>query len=178
VLPKRVRAAAVVSGPAPPFVLPGGLDRIDEEDRGLIDLALRDLDAVRERMEARGDWIRDLVANPSRLTVNTEVEADRRVLGDPAIHDLVIRSLREALHQGMEGYARDWLAIRLPWSFAVNEIQTRIEIWHGALDRNVPVEDAEFLAAAIPGAKLTIWPGAGHWAIFPHWEEILSALVA
>ena len=46
------------------------------------------------------------------------VEADRRILSDPAIHDLVIRSLREALRQGMEGYARDWLAFacrgRLP----------------------------------------------------------------
>jgi pimeloyl-ACP methyl ester carboxylesterase len=44
----------------------------------------------------------------------------------------------------------------------LGEIGARTLVVHGELDRMVPVANAHILAAAIPGARLDLWPEAGH----------------
>jgi pimeloyl-ACP methyl ester carboxylesterase len=176
-LADRVTAVAVVSSPAPPFEKPDGLDAMDDEDRGILKLAVRDVDAARERMEKRGQWIRDLAAHPDSLLEGVDVEADRRTLADPGVQAMTSETLRESLRQDLEGYAWDWLAIRLPWGFRIEEARSPVHVWHGAADRNVPLRDGAFIASRLPDARVTHWPDEGHWGFLVRWREILDALV-
>jgi pimeloyl-ACP methyl ester carboxylesterase len=173
-LPDRIVAAAVVSGPAPLFEKPGNLAALDHEDGGIVQLARRDIAAARQRMDARGQWILDLLAEPEGLVRSLRVESDRQLLTNPQLHALVLESLRESVQQGLEGYAWDWLANRLPWGFTVRDIRVPVRIWHGTFDHNVPFDDAVWLAAAISGGRLTTWTGEGHWALFAHADDVFT----
>lgn len=51
-------------------------------------------------------------------------------------------------------------------------------VLHGGDDMLVPVENGNLLADAIPGARLRIWPDAGHALIHEHADEVNAELVA
>lgn len=51
-----------------------------------------------------------------------------------------------------------------------------IPVWvvNGDNDRMVPAQNSYDLANRIPGAKLTIYPNAGHGAIFQYHEDFVN----
>jgi pimeloyl-ACP methyl ester carboxylesterase len=176
-LTERIVGTAVVSGPAPPFEKPGKLAEMDDDDREIVEVALRDMAAARRMLDTRGQWILDLLAEPKRLVRGLPVEADRKTLGDPQLQASTLVALRESVRHGLEGYAWDWLAIRLPWEFVLGDIRMPLRIWHGTLDENVPFDDALWFANEIPGATLTTWAGEGHWGLFAHSDDVFTSFV-
>jgi pimeloyl-ACP methyl ester carboxylesterase len=65
----------------------------------------------------------------------------------------------------------------LPWPFDIREIGVPTTIWHGEEDRTCGIAIADYFAKNIPGARLHVRPGKGHFFLFGHWHEILSKLV-
>ena len=51
-----------------------------------------------------------------------------------------------------------------------------MHIWQGDADVNVPPNHARLLHEAIPGSVLHEFPGAGHFMVFDHFEEIAAQL--
>jgi pimeloyl-ACP methyl ester carboxylesterase len=50
-------------------------------------------------------------------------------------------------------------------------------MWHGELDRIVPLQMARKVAKTLPNCKTNFLPYAGHYILFHCWKEILlSAL--
>jgi pimeloyl-ACP methyl ester carboxylesterase len=49
-------------------------------------------------------------------------------------------------------------------------------VHHGDADTTVPVQHAELYAAAIPGARLRLHPGHGHFSILDATRDILAAV--
>jgi pimeloyl-ACP methyl ester carboxylesterase len=50
-------------------------------------------------------------------------------------------------------------------------------LWHGELDRDVPVVAGRHLASAIPNCRATFYPHEAHLSLlFNHQKEILRAL--
>jgi hypothetical protein len=47
-----------------------------------------------------------------------------------------------------------------------------VRIWHGAHDSRAE-PDFEYLAAALPDARPTVWPDDGHYGVLRHWTEVL-----
>jgi pimeloyl-ACP methyl ester carboxylesterase len=92
--------------------------------------------------------------------------ADQAVLtGEYADH--IAACLRAALSSGIAGWRDDDLAFVTDWGFsldpAVNgEPPLRAAIWQGDQDRMVPFAHGQWLAAAIPGARVHLMPGDGH----------------
>src|SRR5437868_9393059 len=81
--------------------MPGKLDAFDDDDRAIFELAQRDPMAARRQLEDGSGWIRDAVADPTRMIASlTGVEADRRVLADPGLAEMTRETLRESLRQG------------------------------------------------------------------------------
>jgi len=76
------------------------------------------------------------------------------------------------------GVLDDYAVFGSPWGFDPADIATPVHLWQGDDDDLVPCHWAERLAAAIPGSKLTIVPGASHFLWYDHWDDILSALLA
>jgi pimeloyl-ACP methyl ester carboxylesterase len=94
------------------------------------------------------------------------IEADQAVLtGEYADH--VAACLRAALSSGTAGWRDDDLAFVAGWGFALDpaisgEPPLRAAIWQGDQDRMVPFAHGQWLAAAIPGARVHLMPGDGH----------------
>ena len=64
------------------------------------------------------------------------------------------------------------------WGFDLQEIGLPIHVWHGDLDRNVPVAHAHHLVETIPEATLHLCPGEGHWTLVDHMRAILTVIAA
>jgi pimeloyl-ACP methyl ester carboxylesterase len=90
------------------------------------------------------------------------IEADQAVLtGEYADH--VAACLRAALSSGIAGWRDDDLAFTRDWGFSLDgETPPRAAIWQGDQDRMVPFAHGQWLAAAIPGARVHLMPGDGH----------------
>jgi pimeloyl-ACP methyl ester carboxylesterase len=59
------------------------------------------------------------------------------------------------------------------WGFKLQELEMPVHIWHGDLDRNVPVAHAYHEATTIPSATLHLCAGEGHWLLVDHMAEVL-----
>jgi pimeloyl-ACP methyl ester carboxylesterase len=68
----------------------------------------------------------------------------------------------EAFRQGSRGPARDYTLEARPWRVPLGQIEVPVAIWHGQDDRLVSPQQAEILAAAVPGATTHLVPGQGH----------------
>ena len=84
----------------------------------------------------------------------------------PAFLDTVVR-------ESLKVPARVWQAVfegflGADFSARLGEIEVATLIVWGDRDAICPRSEQEALATAIPGARLVVYPGAGH---APHWEE-------
>jgi pimeloyl-ACP methyl ester carboxylesterase len=149
-LPGRVRAAAVISSPAPYDA--DGLDWFaGMTEPGALRAAVAGR-AVKERYEA--------APPPSDVPFTP---ADWEALaGDWAWFDSVVAP---ALAAGPAALIDDDLAYVGPWGFDPAAITAPVLIVHGAADEMVPAAHGEWLARRCPTAELRIVPGAGHVSV-------------
>jgi pimeloyl-ACP methyl ester carboxylesterase len=105
------------------------------------------------------------------------IEPDRLSLS-PEIAELMAASLTEAFRQGARGAAQEGTILGAPWGFKVEDVRfPDMHLWHGALDREVPIAMGQAVAARLVGTKPVYYPGDGHISlIVNHSEEIMSAL--
>jgi pimeloyl-ACP methyl ester carboxylesterase len=94
------------------------------------------------------------------------------------VQPALVRSMRRALSRGYVGYLDDNLAQARDWGFRVADIRVPVVVRHGELDRLVPIAHGRWLAGAIPGARATILPDAGHGSIALPWADVIGELVA
>ncbi|MDX6233275.1 MAG: hypothetical protein QOH68_2286 [Nocardioidaceae bacterium] len=105
-------------------------------------------------------------------------ETDRKViegLGPPAE---VMALFTEAFAQGAEGVVRDYAALALPWDLDLSAIGVPLLLFHGDADPMVPLAHSEAILAAVPTARLVVFPGEGHLALVTHIDEVLRALTS
>jgi pimeloyl-ACP methyl ester carboxylesterase len=86
--------------------------------------------------------------------------------------------LLEAFAQGPAGAAHDFGLMAEPWGFPLESVRVPVHVWHGELDRIVPVWLGRQVAAAIPGAHAHLVRDAGHMLLIDHMDEILARLIA
>ena len=174
--PDRVRAVGVLGGVAPadapgmmramsgPLRLMFRLSRVAPAMlRALYRLNLRALERGGERA---GDRMARWAPEP-----------DRVLLQRPEIRDGFTACFVEACRQGTAGPALDVKLIAQPWGIDLSAMRVPTFLWHGELDRNVPVAAGRHLASAIPNCRATFYPREAHLSLpFNHQEEILRAL--
>ncbi|HEX3045800.1 MAG TPA: alpha/beta hydrolase [Bacillota bacterium] len=103
---------------------------------------------------------------------------DRNSLFLPGIKETMAASLVEALRQGSGGAAYDGTLLGGSWGFDPEEITfPKLYLWHGALDREIPVEKGEALAKRLVHCKAAYYPDEGHISLIAkHQAEIVRAL--
>ena len=106
-------------------------------------------------------------------------EPDQLALKDPRFSQGILEVTRDAIANGVTGWANEEVLMALPWQFNLQDIQkTPIFLWHGGKDRNVPVAMAKAAAAQIPGCRATFLDDEGHLSIlFNHGKEIITELI-
>ncbi|MCE7883144.1 MAG: alpha/beta hydrolase [Actinobacteria bacterium ATB1] len=102
-------------------------------------------------------------------------EADTRALVEHDGFERMTEEIREAFRQGLSGFASDSRCFARPWGFDPADCSVPIFLWHGDQDRNVPVRQAEAMAARIPKAELRIASGEGHM-LLGHWAEVCEVV--
>lgn len=128
------------------------------------------------RRMMRGMIMGDLEEAAEKLAA-TFPEVDRQVIRDFGYQELLVNDIQEGYRQGWQGPAQDDIIINTPWGFKIDEIQVRIDIWQGGLDKNVPVNQGQYQHELIPNSRLTVLPDQAHAYLLSHWREILGALV-
>lgn len=169
-LPDRVTAAALVSAMGPPAAPRSiGLRVVIRLARHLPWLAA--VPVKRQLERARSDPYGAIAA---RAKGKAEPEAAMH-------HSEAGRKLNaQTAEAGRQGHrhAVDEIAIAgRPWGFDLGGITVPVGVWHGALDRTVPVASSEYYADAVPDAQLTVHDDVGHLSLpVDYSKEILTSL--
>jgi pimeloyl-ACP methyl ester carboxylesterase len=108
------------------------------------------------------------------------VEPDRKSFLLPGIAEIMAASLVEASRQGARGAAYDGALLGRSWGFKLEDIAfPAIYLWHGELDKQVPVAMAQAAAERLVQCKATYYPNDGHISlIVNHREEIVRTLIS
>ncbi len=169
--PDRVRALALVSAPGPLDEVPDGWELLGDLRRPTAEMARREphrsVRSVARHMEP-------LLVDPVSF-LGRGRGPDGEVRADPELGPMLEAQVTDALAPGAAGVATDLVAMWIPWGFALADVAVPTTVFHGALDRS-NAADAQTYAARIPGARLVIWPDAGHLGILRHWPEVLASL--
>lgn len=102
-------------------------------------------------------------------------EADRIALAGP--WSWLLDVVRPAVAAGPAAAIDDDLAYVAPWGFDPAQVNARVLLIHGNLDRVVPSAHSRWLARCCPSAELWLRPDDGHISILSSGEAALHWLV-
>jgi pimeloyl-ACP methyl ester carboxylesterase len=104
--------------------------------------------------------------------------SDAAIAATPEFLSAWIPNVAEMFLQGVEGYVDDRRADADGWgSFDVTRITCPVTVLHGTDDGMMPVANAYNTAALVPGAKLRVFDGLGHFSIFTRVIEVTTDLL-
>ncbi|MFX0090622.1 MAG: hypothetical protein ACFFBD_02575 [Candidatus Hodarchaeota archaeon] len=107
-------------------------------------------------------------------------EPDKQIICSSYIKDRVINNPIEAFRQGSKGPSHDFKLYAKSWGFALNEIpaKTMVLVFHGELDKNVPISIVRTMSGDISYCKTHFYPNEGHISVFINkLDDILSNLL-
>ena len=163
-IPGRVGRVALVCGLGPVEAMRAG-DGMMWHNRLGLGLASRTPWLVRPVMGLAGPLLRRFFDVAIDNLVRHAGPADREVLTDPAIREVLGREFREAFRHGGGGAAADGLIYGAAWDLDFGKIEAPVFLWHGEDDPIVPPTMARWVAERVPGIRTTYSPGDGHFSI-------------
>ena len=176
-IPQRLTAVAIVCGLGP-LDTPNGTDRMVRTNHLIFFLGRR-LPwlakislwriAYQVRRNPEGTLRRMIVALP---------DPDKAILARSEVKTAMKDNVVEAFRGGSRGAAYELLLYTRPWGFLLEDIATRVNLWHGEQDVSVPPTMGQYQARTIPNCRAIFCPGEGHFSlVINHMEEVLSGLL-
>jgi pimeloyl-ACP methyl ester carboxylesterase len=90
---------------------------------------------------------------------------DKIALKNKELVNVLSNSFREGFRSSLRWPARDAVLYSRPWGFRLQDIRIRVHLWHGEMDRIVPLEMARYMARTIPDCRATFYADEGHFSI-------------
>jgi pimeloyl-ACP methyl ester carboxylesterase len=153
--PDRITRVDIVSGATPPAV---------SEEPPFLQRALQGLAARTPRLLGalfRGQAWAARRGSPEIVAAQyTEAEPDE-AFSDETV-DIVAEDFVEAVTGPGAATSREFARNATAWEIDLGAITSDVQLWHGARDTNVPLDDVEALAETIPDASLTVLEDADH----------------
>lgn len=173
--PDRVSAVGVVAGVGRPLLDPGARDGMGATRFYWGSARLHPwLTARILSLQARapGDKL------PPQARVGMP-DPDWAVVGTPEVWAALLdATFREGCRQGSRWLAEEAVLYLRPWGFDPATVTVPVHVWHGALDRNVPVSHGHHLVGTIPGSTGHLSDGDGHVSILvDRFDEIVATLL-
>ena len=177
----RLNAAGVVSGLAQPFSAPGATD-------GMPTIMLWRTARIHPRLT----WLlfkmmknritngpRDRLPRDAKQAMMAEEDFEF-IKEHPYAMAASMDGGAEALRQGGLGPAEAGALYWKPWGFRLEDIQTKVHVWHGQADLNAPfAAHGKVLAQKLPNVEAKFYPGDGHISlIYTYLQSILGTLLA
>ncbi len=177
-MPARILSAHAICG-APPLNLMGTQDLfwpyrlalvLRQKAPGLLGPAFRVATAISYQKPGQ---------IPLRWLTKTMCEADRMVLSDLRMFNVVVRGMRECLRRGVECVQADGDIYTGDWGFDLRDVQFPVHVWHGRADTNIPWSYAERVAARLATGIPHWTPDDGHYSLpVRRLAEIVNVAVA
>ncbi len=172
---RGAKAAASAAAPAAPGTTAAGLPVAARA-------GLRLLGAHPRACSRTGDALLALARrNPqlvARVIYAGAARDDRRLIDEPGVRAEATRRFLAAARGGVGGMVDDYRLCAAPWGFDPAAVVPPVQLWHGALDALVPVDEAIGLAAALPRVRIALHPGEGHFFYGRRLREILGTLAS
>jgi pimeloyl-ACP methyl ester carboxylesterase len=175
-LPQRVTAVGVVSGVAP-LAAPGSEAGMLPSDRVLVRLARCSPALIRPICSATAALARRWPERVLDRLADELAGADATLLRRPDIRAAFVADLVAPVATTGAATAQDYGLLAHDWGFDLKDIDVPVHIWHGGVDREVPLAQAREQARVIPNAVLHECPDEGHLLVASRLEEILRVLV-
>lgn len=149
----------------------GGAEGMAATGRSLHDLARTDPRGLREATAPLADSPAGMLASMAA----SMPAADQAILAAraPAFE----ADVAEALRNGVEGFASDFVLAAGEWAFPLAQIRASVDLWIGTEDRNMPPAMTRHLASVLPHSQPFELPGEGHLCLYTHWPAILDRLL-
>lgn len=103
---------------------------------------------------------------------------DREILANPRLRANIATGLRASVQHNEQEIAHEVLLSAQDWEFDTARLSMPVHIWYGGKDPLVSPAASVKLEKALPNAKLTLAPEAGHYLLYSHWHEILRSIRA
>jgi len=170
--PDRVSAVSVIVGASPLTAA---------ETSGLVGINAEAYARAKQGWDSLHEFLqqmRERLLNEGMAKVLDDAPADdRERMADSAWQRATAEDLAEALRQGAEGWTDESILLDRDWDFDPGRIRASVVWWHGQGDLNAPFTAAERAVVRVPGARLEVLAGEGHFATLAHTEEILRELL-
>jgi pimeloyl-ACP methyl ester carboxylesterase len=181
-IPDRLTGAAGTTSAATMRYL---FDQDDEIREQLIDDDERTIRALLEE-QGRGaaerwvaddaaEWARSIAEHPEQMVEGSD-PGDEWFLEDADRKVAFAESFREAVRQGPEAMAPQFVAQVAPWGFRLEDITIPVHVWAGAQDAITPPDRMRLVAEKIPRVTFTVWDDVGHAGIAKHFGRVLREL--
>jgi pimeloyl-ACP methyl ester carboxylesterase len=118
------------------------------------------------------------LATPARRKRGLEREMARTPDADQAGLRMEFDAVADAFRHGLRAAMQELALVGRPWPFPLSEISTPVHLWHGAVDRNVPIAYARRLAHELPDATLHVSGSSEHDVGLDRRGEIMSVLAS
>ena len=171
----RVTSVALIAADGPPDEVPGFRASYPPAVSALVDLIRTDPVAARLALLERHRWYAEDPGSIIRDAPDGD-DPDSINRRDPAVRAALDAMFLEGARQGAAGLVDDLIAYHRPWGFSPADIQQPAAVWWGEEDPLTDRVHAEYLAGAIPRARLFIEPEEGHSLPIRHWARILGQL--
>lgn len=109
------------------------------------------------------------------LRARAMAPVDREVLARHTVRELYEAEARHASPSAPAAFAVDLTLLAGEWPFDVGGITAHVHLWHGELDHEAPMRQAEALADALPASTLHRAPAGGHLSFVDHLRDALLA---
>ena len=178
-IPERITAIGIVSGVGPSEI---GSEGMHASNRKKFDLAQRLPWLARLLLKTAFSSLR---SHPNRLApqlnkIWQQMPApDRKALEDKRFSDGILAVTQDAIKNTVIGWVNEEVLMAQPWGFELQSVcAARIFLWHGCLDRNVPVEMGKVVAERLPHCQAVFLEGEGHLSLlYNHGREIVDELI-
>ncbi len=175
--PDRVNAATVLSGAAP--LTDAEAEDVIPLNRQARLLALADdLQALQALLGPIREAIVDDPLASFRDIMATAPADDLEIMADPLWQESFVRAAREALSQGVNGWADESIAMITRWDdIDLSAVPTSVLWRHAPRDRNVPASAARRIVDALSNGQWVPWDEGGHMVAYRLEGDVLDELL-
>jgi len=113
-----------------------------------------------------------------KKSLNKMIEPDRLVMQRPEMQQMAVRDAKAALRQGPRGLTQHVILYANDWGFKLSDIKTKIHLWQGEMDVNVPPIMGHYMAEHLSNCTSHFLPDDGHYSLpFNHAEAIFREAI-
>jgi pimeloyl-ACP methyl ester carboxylesterase len=167
---ERINKIALVSSLAPVNV-PGVMEGMSPMAAGLYALAQSNPEELRKTFTAIATSASALIGVASASIGDWDKEVFQARTAEFELE------YEHALRSGIEGIASDYILFTGEWGFPINECNTEVHLYSGNVDENTPPAMTHYLSTQLPNSHIHQFQNEGHFILYPHWEEILRAVI-